>query len=122
MKIFEVMYESHENDFIKSFLPFVQKQLDIKHLPTIKVMDRIPGTGGTTFGCFKQEENTIYLVTKGRHPKDAMRTLAHELVHYKQDVEDRLNNESGATGSPEENEANAQAGIIMRNFNQANPE
>ena len=116
------MYESHENDFIKSFLPFVQKQLDIKHLPTIKVMDRIPGTGGTTFGCFKQEENTIYLVTKGRHPKDAMRTLAHELVHYKQDVEDRLNNESGATGSPEENEANAQAGIIMRNFNQANPE
>jgi Zn-dependent peptidase ImmA (M78 family) len=122
MKIFEVMYESHENDFIKSFLPFVQKQLDIEHLPTIRVVDRVPGADGMTFGCFKPEENTIYLVTKGRHPKDAMRTLAHELVHYKQDIEDRLDDNSGATGSPEENEANAQAGVVMRDYSEQNPE
>jgi Zn-dependent peptidase ImmA (M78 family) len=122
MKIFEVMHESHENDFIKSFLPFVQKHLGIHHLPVIKVVDRIPGADGTTFGCFRQEENTIYLVTQGRHPKDAMRTLAHELVHYKQDVEDRLDDTSGATGSPEENEANAEAGVIMRNYSEQNPE
>lgn len=122
MKIFEVMHESHGNDFIKSFLPFVQKHLDIKQLPVVKVVDRIPGADGMTFGCFNPEEKCIYLVTKGRHPKDAMRTLAHELVHYKQDVEDRLNNESGATGSNEENEANAEAGVIMRNYSEENPE
>jgi len=122
MKIFEVMYESHANDFIKSFLPFVQKHLDIHHLPTIKVVDRIPGADGTTFGRYEPEQNTIWLVTKGRHPKDALRTLAHELVHYQQGVEDRLNSESGATGSNEENEANAVAGILMRHYNEANPE
>ena len=122
MKIFEVMYESHRNDFIKSFLPFVQKHLGIHQLPTIQVVDRIPGADGTTFGCFRPDENTIYLVTQGRHPKDSMRTLAHELVHYKQDVEDRLNDTSGATGSKEENEANAQAGVVMRNYSEANPE
>jgi hypothetical protein len=121
-KIFEIMHESHQNDFIKSFLPFVQKHLDIQHLPVVKVVDRIPGADGMTFGCFNPDDQCIYLVTKGRHPKDAMRTLAHELVHYKQDQEDRLDDTSGATGSPEENEANAHAGIIMRDFSQENPE
>jgi hypothetical protein len=121
-KIFEIMHESHQNDFIKSFLPFVQKHLDIQHLPVVKVVDRIPGADGTTFGCFKQEENTIYLVTRGRHPKDVFRTLAHELVHYKQDQESRLHPESGETGSNEENEANAQAGVVMRNYSEQNPE
>jgi hypothetical protein len=51
-----------------------------------------------------------------------MRTLAHELVHYKQDIEDRLDDNSGATGSPEENEANAQAGVVMRDYSEQNPE
>ena len=122
MKIVEVTHKSNSNDVIKSFLPFAKEHPGIDQLPTIQVVDTVPGTDGTTFGSFNQDENIIYVVVKGRHPKDAMRTLAHELVHYKQNVEDRLHDESGATGSEEENEANAHAGIIMRNFNQANPE
>jgi len=121
-KIFEIMYESHENDFVKSFLPFAKEHLGINTLPVIKVVDRVPGADGTTFGCFSPDDGCIYLVTKGRHPKDALRTLAHELVHYKQACEDQLDDTSGETGSEEENEANAEAGIIMRNFSQANPE
>ena len=121
-KIFEIMHESHENDFIKEFLPFVQEQLSIEQLPTIKVVDRVPGADGMTFGCFKQEENTIYLVAKGRHHKDVLRTLAHELVHYKQDQDGQLNINSGETGSEEENQANAEAGVVMRNFSEKNPE
>jgi Zn-dependent peptidase ImmA (M78 family) len=122
MKIFEVMYESHENDFIKPFLPFVKEYLQVNQLPTIKVVDRIPGADGTTFGCYRQEEETIYIVSKGRHPKDVLRTLAHEIVHYKQDLQDVLDNDSGITGSEEENEANATAGVIMRNYSEQNPE
>ena len=121
-KIFEIMHESHKNDFIKSFLPFAQEHLNIKHLPTIKVVDRVPGADGTTFGCFKQEETTIYLVATGRHPKDVLRTLAHELVHYKQDQEGQLDHNSGETGSEEENRANAEAGVIMRDYSEQNPE
>lgn len=122
MKIRDVITESAQDDFIKSFLPFAQKELGLSELPTIKVVDTVPGADGTTFGRYAPEDNTVYVVATGRHPKDMLRTLAHELVHYKQDREGQLHNESGATGSPEENEANAQAGVIMRNFNQANPE
>ena len=121
-KIFEIMHETHENDYIKSFLPVAMEYLGITELPYIKIVNNVPGTDGTTFGRYEPETNTVWLVTKGRHPKDALRTLAHELVHYQQGVENRLNNESGATGSTEENEANAQAGIIMRHYNEQNPE
>lgn len=107
---------------INDFLPFAKKELGIDELPTIRVVDQVPDADGTTFGRYVPEENTVYVVAKGRHHKDTLRTLAHELVHYKQDCAGQLHDESGATGSPEENEANAQAGVIMRNFNQANPE
>lgn len=111
-----------QDDFIKSFIPFAKQELGIDDLPDIKVVDTVPGTDGTTFGRYDPEAGCVYVVVKGRHPKDALRTLAHELVHYQQDVEQRLNADSGETGSNEENEANARAGVIMRNFNQANPE
>jgi Zn-dependent peptidase ImmA (M78 family) len=48
--------------------------------------------------------------------------LAHELVHYKQDIQNRLTPESGKTGHEHENEANAAAAIMMRNFAQMRPE
>jgi phage gp16-like protein len=51
-----------------------------------------------------------------------MRTLAHELCHYRQWSKDQLHDNSGDTGSDQENEANAVAGVIMRNWNQAHPE
>jgi len=120
MKIFEVADPIHSK--LPNFIKFACKELGLDEHPTIDVVEHIPGADGLTFGCFKQEENKIYLVAKGRHPKDVFRTLAHELVHYKQDQENRINPESGITGSPEENEANAQAGVIMRDYSEENPE
>jgi hypothetical protein len=55
---------------------------------------------------------------------DILRTLAHELTHYRQ--HERLGksmpDSAGRTGSPYENEANAQAGIVMRHFQNRYPE
>jgi hypothetical protein len=51
-----------------------------------------------------------------------LRTLAHELTHYKQDSEDNLPPGAGETGTDQENEANANAGIVMRGFAGKNPE
>ena len=45
-----------------------------------------------------------------------------QLTHYKQDLEGKLYAGAGETGTPEENEANSNAGVIMRDFAQANPE
>lgn len=109
-------------ELFQRFLPVAKKELGLKDLPKIKSVTQVPGADGTTFGRYDPDSKTIYVVTQGRHPKDALRTLAHELVHYRQDCENKLNHNSGETGSPEENEANATAGIMMRNFNQVNPE
>jgi hypothetical protein len=57
-----------------------------------------------------------------RHIMDVLRTLAHEMVHHKQDVAGQLNDRSGEDGSPEENEANAKAAVIMRLWGKMNPE
>ncbi len=51
---------------------------------------------------------------------DILRTLAHELIHRKQDEDGRLDPNSGETGSEIENEANAQAGILLRKFGEQN--
>jgi hypothetical protein len=102
---------------VKKFLPFVQQHLELSDLPEIQLLDQ-PLTG--TFGRYS--DGNIRVMAHGRHPIDVLRTLAHELVHYKQDSEGRIHDDSGETGSDEENEANAVAGVIMRDFDQANPE
>jgi hypothetical protein len=102
---------------VKKFLPFVQQQLELSDLPEIELLNE-PLKG--TFGRYS--DGNIRVMAHGRHPIDVLRTLAHELVHYKQDSEGRIHDDSGETGSDEENEANAVAGIIMRDFDQANPE
>ncbi len=51
-----------------------------------------------------------------------MRTLAHELVHCKQNQLTGISYEDGKTGSDVENEANAVAGMIMRVYGRQNPE
>lgn len=122
MRASNFLLEGVASDFIKSFLPLAKKHLQLDSLPTIQVVTQVPGASGTTFGRYEPETNTVYLVVQGRHPKDALRTLAHELVHYQQGVEDRLKYNSGETGSNEENEANAMAGVLMRHYNEANPE
>jgi hypothetical protein len=115
----ESVDDSVTNKFVKKFLPWVARELDIKQLPEIKLLDQ---PMNTSFGTYDSETNTLYLVTAGRHPVDVLRTLAHELTHHKQNLAGILDPHSGGTGTEEENEANSQAGIVMRNFNQQHPE
>jgi hypothetical protein len=94
----------------------------INRLPKIIFKRKIDDSSQPTFGMYVNGENTLYVALVNRHPNDILRTIAHELQHYKQDTEHKLNDESGITGSPEENEANAMAGIVMRHFNKRYPE
>ena len=110
-------------ELLAKFLPIAMKELKISKLPKIKLEKHIETHDGqASFGRFVNDENVIHLPLADRHPLDTLRTLAHELVHYKQFTEHELNHDSGTTGSPEENEAHAIAGIIMRHFNKAYPE
>lgn len=41
-------------------------------------------------GYYNPTQMSITLFTTGRHPKDVLRSFAHEMIHYCQDCEDRL--------------------------------
>jgi pterin-4a-carbinolamine dehydratase len=75
-----------------------------------------------SFGKFSNDDRTVHLGIKNRHPNDILRTLAHEMVHYAQGEHGELDADSWHTGSPEEDQANAEAGVIMREFNQQFPQ
>jgi|APCry1669189883_1035261.scaffolds.fasta_scaffold01051_11 Zn-dependent peptidase ImmA (M78 family) len=127
MKINDLLVEhkSESNDFLKimrDFLPLAMKELKLNVLPDLKLVKYIEDAQQPTFGKYVDDENRIYVGIEDRHPLDIIRTLAHELVHFKQGTEHRLDATSGHTGSPIENEAHEIAGIIMRNFNKQHPQ
>jgi pterin-4a-carbinolamine dehydratase/Zn-dependent peptidase ImmA (M78 family) len=109
-------------DALRDFLPLAVKHLELKKLPKIKLLDEVETDHMPSFGKFSNDDRTIHLGIKNRHPNDILRTLAHELTHYAQGQRDELDADSGATGSPEEDQANAEAGVIMREFNQQFPQ
>jgi hypothetical protein len=105
---------------VKDLLPIAMSELKLKQLPKIHIKKTLDNAGQPSFGSFNGTD--ITLAVGGRHPVDICRTLAHELTHFAQGTQNKLNDESGRTGSPEENEANSMAGIIMRKFSLKHPE
>ncbi len=117
--------KKNEPDLIsamKKFLPIAINVLKLDKLPKIKFEKYIAHRDQPSFGRFVNATTTIHLGIENRHPNDILRTLAHELVHYKQLLDNKLNTDSGKTGSPEENEAHIKAGVIMRLFNKRYPD
>ena len=114
---------SLNKELVKEFMKHVMNELRLDSLPKINFSnDSQEAVEHGSWGGYKTGDQSIRIVTAKRHPADIFRTLAHELVHYKQDTQNRLTPESGTTGHQHENEANAAAAIIMRNFAQMRPE
>ena len=86
---------------MNDFLPLAMQELGVDQLPKFKLMSQIKDDVQPTFGKFDSYENVIYLALEQRHPLDILRTLAHELVHFRQNTEHQLDDTSGHTGSPE---------------------
>lgn len=107
----------------EEFLIFCKTFLKLEKLPRIRwIINSEHSNEFKSFGSFDPKKEIICVEINDRHPLDIMRTLAHELVHYKQGVEGKLNPNSGETGSDEENEANSLAGVMMRHFDHKHPE
>jgi len=101
---------------IKEFALWAIKLLEIEQAPKIKL---VSDSGTSALGYFDPETQNIVVTVKDRHQMDIMRTLAHELVHRKQNEARELN---GETGSPDENEANSLAGVLLRWWGKKNPD
>jgi hypothetical protein len=127
MKITELLIEGKESketfvDMFKKFLPLAMEILEIDKLPKMDFAPEIHTGSQPSFGMYDNNDKTLHVAILNRHPVDILRTVAHELVHFRQDIRNELNDESGATGSPEENQAHELAGVIMRHFNKQHPE
>ena len=106
---------------LDTFVQFASKKLGIKSMPSMR-LEKEPME--TSFGGYNPSEKSIVVISKNRHPMDIYRTVAHELVHHKQNEDGRLGKDiakEGSTGSDIENEANSEAGKIMRWFAKSNP-
>jgi len=127
MKIQDLLFEGKESratfvDMFKKFLPLAMEILEIDRLPKMNFEPEVQSGSQPSFGMYDNEDKILHVAILNRHPVDILRTVAHELVHYRQDIRNELNDNSGATGSPEENQAHEIAGVIMRHFNKQYPE
>ena len=107
---------------LKRFTIFLKRELRLTYdIPVILIDDADYAKRNAAFGEITKD-NVIYLSVINRHPMDILRTLAHEFVHYKQNIEKGLDRKSSFAGSSTENHANAKAGEIMRKYGQLHPE
>jgi phosphopantetheine adenylyltransferase/Zn-dependent peptidase ImmA (M78 family) len=111
---------------LKALTEFMlDKGMNIKPLPKVKFVEDDVENARNFFGktaYYDRNQRVIVLYTMDRHPKDIMRSFAHEMIHHMQNCEDRLNgistqdtNEEG--NLPEiEREAYEKGNMTFRNW------
>ena len=74
---------------------------------------------------YEPEKETITLYTLGRHPKDVLRSFAHEMIHHIQHLRGDIENISTTNTNDDEilnqleKEAYTKGNIIFRNWEDA---
>ena len=80
----------HIDDFTRYM---IYNGMNISPLPTLELRDGDRENAKNFFGktaYYDPNEQHIVIYTEGRHPKDIVRSYAHEMIHHIQHLEDRL--------------------------------
>ncbi len=103
----------------------LDKGYNIEPLPTVEFIDGDSENAREFLGktaYYNPETQTIVLYTEGRHPKDIVRSFAHEIIHHIQNLEGRLGNIT-TTNTQEDDylndieaEANLKGTMTFRNW------
>ena len=115
----EQEHSKNLND-LKEFILFCCKEGGINE-PTIVYLRGTRDEKLKTTASYNPNNHEVNIYCKGRHIVDIMRSLAHELMHMKQMIENRLYDNSGDDGSSEENEAHSFSGLMIRKFGKIEP-
>lgn len=110
------------NPVVKEFFKYAIKKLGIQNVPTV-IFNTDKGRVNElrSMAGYMPKENKIWVYTNKRNAADIVRSLAHELVHCKQQESNPGKLINGSTGSDDENEANSVAGILLRTYGKQNP-
>jgi len=79
---------------IKSLTEYMlEKGMNLHPLPKVKFVDDDTENAKDFFGktaYYQPDNNIIVLYTLNRHPKDIMRSFAHEMIHHEQKCNNRI--------------------------------
>lgn len=119
----EAVEEKSAQDLIRDFVKDASKKLGLENIPKLRIKkDPQWSKSNGTFGHYDLNSGELTVSIADRHIVDILRTVAHELVHRRQDEISELPDHAGETGSKWENQANAIAGELMRNYAKQYPE
>ena len=109
-------------DKIDDFVDFVVGDLDLDNDFSVNITSDSDDV--ETLASYDINDKEVNKKKKNRALPDIIRSVAHELVHHKQNERGELTGrkEEGEDGSPWEDEANAKAGEIVRKYGRENPE
>jgi hypothetical protein len=103
----------------------IDKGMNIEPLPALEFVDGDSENARDFLGktaYYEPNTQTIVLYTEGRHPKDIVRSYAHEMIHHIQNLEGRLGNIT-TTNTQEDDylndieaEANLKGTMTFRNW------
>jgi len=103
----------------------IDKGMNIEPLPTVEFIDGDSDNASDFLGktaYYDPENKHIVLYTEGRHPKDIVRSYAHEMIHHIQNLEGRLgditttNTQEDGDLDKLEQEANLRGTMTFRNW------
>ena len=132
-KVQEVLTEnasySQQIDVVDKIAQLTNHMIDmgmnIEPLPSMEFIDGDSENAKDFFGktaYYDPNKQHIVLYTEGRHPKDIVRSYAHEMIHHIQYLEDRLGDVSGTNTMEDdhldkiEQEANLRGTMTFRNW------
>jgi len=91
----------HDTDFIEkliSLTDYMMDHINIEPLPDVNFVEDNVKNADDFFGktaYYNPNDKSITLYTLKRHPKDILRSFAHEMIHHKQNLEGKLQNIQG---------------------------
>ncbi len=119
-------FEGRIQSYTDSLSKYMANQdLNIQPLPSLEFIDNDKDNAGNIFGrtaYYSPSEMKIVLYTMGRHPKDILRSFAHEMIHHHQNLSGTLGNiqttNTNEDGDLEklEREAYENGNIMFRNW------
>ena len=121
-KFLNEAWEDAKASVVNEFVNYCMEYLSVER-PKLKLINsKDYAYENRSLGGYSPSEKKIMVVVHNRNMADILRTVAHEMVHHMQNLDKRLTPTSGEDGSPDENEANSLAGVIMRKFGRDNPQ
>lgn len=114
-------YDKNKIAVIRQYIRFVVKKLKIDGVFRVVFTTEKEKLGIKTTAYYRDNDKILVVYAKNRMLGDILRSVTHELVHKKQYEDGRINGPVQDVGGEIEDEANAKAGALIKQFIKTNP-